>query len=330
MATYRLDGFKFNRENIRGIDSDCLKGINGYLSSRETAINTIATNTFICSGGPFHGQPIELEDQGEYYKGNWQELPKTAPITVGAWSGRYQVVKGENGGFAAVWCEGCNAPGIVSKDTAFYSNVPAGAKLAKTSELGRGFVRLGEFLASMAELQDGEFANFKIGRTAFKVANTPERIEQLRARVIKAKKWFSDKHLSEPREVSDVESAAALDVAVTVATAQAMADAMAPEAINACEATTAPAHAMACHGADSGAAAGHVSGSGDAGFVRISGGFSADSAPEPMGISGTRGNTGTHGNIGAVAEPVGISDDAKRIASRKARQKKRESIELAR
>lgn len=331
MANYRIEGFKFNRDNLRGIDADALKGINSYLSSRETAINTISTESFICAGGPFHGQPIELECIRDSLGMSHAMMPQSMPLTVGKFAGRYQVVKGENGGFAAAWCEGCAEPGRMPADTAFFGRVNQGAKPAKAATLGRGFVQLGQLLASMAELQDGEFARFTIGRTTFKVLNNPERIDELRARVLKAKKWYADKYLPEPREVAadDSDTFAADAVAELVASATAAAaigQAMAPAVADARELETVGAdcgpveaatasdaigpfgHAQTGHGGPAGHAGGPDFGVRGMGPDPVFRGPAADFDPEPVGITGTRGNIGTRGNSEKMPEPVGISN----------------------
>ena len=64
MATYRLDGCSFNRDNLRGIDAGTKNSLTAYLNKREREINTIETRAYICAGGPFDGQSIELQHSG--------------------------------------------------------------------------------------------------------------------------------------------------------------------------------------------------------------------------------------------------------------------------
>jgi DNA-binding XRE family transcriptional regulator len=247
MTAYRLDGFSFNRDNLRGIDADALAGINQFLNAREREINTIETASYICAGGPFHGQPIEVETLH-------MQRPRTAVISVGKWTGYYEIVPHSQKPelHAAQW-RGNDAPAPDSLCD-FYGVLRAPAKPAKRFELGRGFVQLGELLANMGQEHEGETVAFTIGRARFTVANTPEAVERLRARILKAKKWFADKLLQAPRTAQaapelarDLEQAEAIERAAVQDVAQvvAMATAAAAIAQAATDGRQDPAHQVA-------------------------------------------------------------------------------------
>ncbi len=205
MANYRIDGFKFNRANLAGLDAHSAKTLNTYLCAQEARINTITTVALMCSGGPFEGQLMDLPTEGEGSTSSGHNA-STAIFTIGAWCGRYVRLtlkeKGQNF-FCYAWqAEGAEVP---TSGRALISN-PKTKAAAAEKELGKGFALLAEFLATMAdepntiEHAGQQMAVFKIGRTTYRVLNTPEQIAQLRAKIIKAKKWFSDKHLTTPTQ----------------------------------------------------------------------------------------------------------------------------------
>ena len=202
VQTIRLDGFSFNRRNLVGVDSDALAGITRLLNQREREINTIQVQSYVCAGGPFHGQTIELALDAD--------IPRTAEMTVGKWSGRYQVVHhSDSEAVAAVWF-GNDSPTEVE----YYFRTPT-AKPAPKSAPVKGFSQLADLFASEPEVHmmpmlvrrgsttifdysdhaAVECAVFTIGRTMFRCLNTPEAIAALHAKILKAKKWFSDKVL---------------------------------------------------------------------------------------------------------------------------------------
>lgn len=165
MTVYRLDGFSFNRDNLRGIDADALAGLNKFLNARERELNTVETESFLCAGGPFDGQPIEVETL------SGAQL-RTAVLSVGKWTGFYEVVQGgEHKGHAAVW-RGTDAPAADAL-IPFYGPLRAPAKGAKRAELGRGFVQLGELLASMGQDHAGDTAGPASARACDTIVRAP-------------------------------------------------------------------------------------------------------------------------------------------------------------
>jgi len=206
MTTYRIDGFKFNRANLKGIDADCVKGLNAFLASREAMINSITTESYACAGGPFHGQLIELETTSG--------KACSAALSFGKWSGFYEVIEHKEATtgayFAAVW-RGNEA--LAPQDVQFYGLTKA-PKIAKSNTLKKGFTELDEFLARMAEDPETtthagqEMAIFRIGRSTYRVLNTPAVIERLRANILKNKKWFADKFLQTARPAQSAEDIA--------------------------------------------------------------------------------------------------------------------------
>ena len=194
MATYRLDGFSFNRDNLRGVDADAVAGLNRYLNARERELNTITTMAVQCVGGPFDGQTIELE----------HGHGRSSPFSVGQWSGCYVVTGNDSANTRAEWQGIGTGPALENHQ--ILSTTRGTCRTQK--ELGKGYAQLAELLARMAEAQEGETAVFTIGRTTYRVPNNPEAIERLRARILKAKKWFSDKNITAaPAQRTDEERA---------------------------------------------------------------------------------------------------------------------------
>ena len=125
MATYRKDGFKFDRANLRGVDSDCIKGLNAYLVQREREINTFTTSVITYQDGPFAGQGIELCDQS----------PGMLPLDFKGWTGFYTA--------GGKWTGTTGEPLAI---------VECGALAArKDAEFGKGFSALGDLFAELGE-----------------------------------------------------------------------------------------------------------------------------------------------------------------------------------
>lgn len=228
MSTYTTQGFAFNRDNIKGIGADMRGGLNRFLAARERELNTFEVETLTCSGGPLDGQNIELtapDAMSTNSQVNCAALMRTAVFSLRGMVGHYEKFMGAKG-CAAVWvAEGCETP----RTATTYSGTPQAAKAAAPVKLGRGFSHLANFLATFAKEPEtvehaGQvFALFKIGRTQYRIQNTPEAIERLRAAVLKKKKWFADKFIDAPRETQPAPDAiharAAQDVARLIAQA---------------------------------------------------------------------------------------------------------------
>lgn len=133
MATYRKDGFKFDRANLRGVDSDCIKGISAYLAQREREINTFTTSVITYKDGPFAGQGVELCDQS----------PGMLPLDFKGWKGFYCWGKNPKGETVISWRGTTGEPLAI---------VECG-ELArrKDAELGKGFTALGDLFAELGE-----------------------------------------------------------------------------------------------------------------------------------------------------------------------------------
>lgn len=133
MPSYRLNGFAFNRDNLRGVDADTLGGITRYLVAREREINTIDTVTVVCNGGPFNGQQIELQPTGS------GAACSSAQITVRGWCGRY---------VGADWESTAE-----SENAKVLDFVPVAKPTARIDAkgMGKGFDALRDLLAQLGE-----------------------------------------------------------------------------------------------------------------------------------------------------------------------------------
>lgn len=78
MATYRINGFQFNRANVAGLDGKVKAACIALMAAREREICTIETHTVLCADGPFEGQTIELSEDGQ-----------TAELSIRGWVGHY-------------------------------------------------------------------------------------------------------------------------------------------------------------------------------------------------------------------------------------------------
>jgi DNA-binding transcriptional regulator YiaG len=81
MSTYRIDGIKYNPANWAALDPSERAACNRFAAARERELNTITATPWVCHGGPFAGSKIEIESTTDH----------TAPMTVGAWCGRYEL-----------------------------------------------------------------------------------------------------------------------------------------------------------------------------------------------------------------------------------------------
>ncbi len=124
MATYRKDGFKFDRANLRNVDADSLKGLNAYLAAREREINTFSTSVTTYSEGPFAGQSVELCEQS----------PGMLPLDFKGWVGHYDGLK---------WI------GTIGEPLAIVQGGDVATR--KDCTLGKGFSELGDLFAAMGE-----------------------------------------------------------------------------------------------------------------------------------------------------------------------------------
>ena len=128
MATYRSEGFKFNRANLAGIDAETRHGINRFLNARERELNTFNTVCVQCNGGPLNGQQIETTGEG------------TLPLCMGQWVGHYDKV--------GKW-HGTQGETRAAIDASAQATNEKRAGFEK--ELGKGFNALGQLLAELAE-----------------------------------------------------------------------------------------------------------------------------------------------------------------------------------
>lgn len=188
MATYRIDGIKYNPANWASLDPSERAACNRFAAARERELNTITAAEWTCHGGPFSGATIELESTTEH----------SAALTVGAWVGRYELTTDP---------DNRNAKRLqwVGNDggAAINTHGNSAASKAGADVTGRGFDQLRDLLAELAEdpaeratsSPQGPRARYTIGRTTYTIAATPEAAQRLRARIVKAKKWFSDKLL---------------------------------------------------------------------------------------------------------------------------------------
>lgn len=238
MSTYRIDGIKYNPANWAGLDESERKACNRFAAKRERELNTITATPWTCDGGPFAGSTIELESTTD----------RSAPMTVGGWVGHYELATcpkhiEEHG----VPLHPGDAPSVLK----WFGTVGAApvkthgagsASKAAPEVTGKGFDLLTGLLAELAEDPAeratssplGPRARYNIGRTSFFIAATPEATEKLRARLIKAKKWFSDKMVNAAGPGRTIEAipdiAAAMAATLAIAQAQASAATATPTA----------------------------------------------------------------------------------------------------
>lgn len=239
MSTYRINGIKYNPANWAGLDATERAACNRFAAARERELNTITANAYTCDGGPFAGHQIEVESTTR----------TTAHMTVGAWCGRYELQGNKTAGDKLVWV-GNDGGQAINTHHHTTDQKKAGADVT-----GRGFDQLRDLLADLAEdpaeraepapteeKPERLVARYTIGRTVYTIDATPEAADRLRARITKAKRWFSDKLLqaARPAQAPSVKPAApapvpasapetapetvpALAAAVAIGTAQAQA-----------------------------------------------------------------------------------------------------------
>lgn len=235
MSTYRINGIKYNPANWAGLDPAERAACNRFAAARERELNTITAETYTCDGGPFAGHQIEVESTTR----------STASMTVGAWCGRYELQGNKTSADRLVWV-GNDGGQAINTHHHTTDQKKAGADVT-----GRGFDQLRDLLADLAEdpaeraepapteeKPERLVARYTIGRTVYTIDATPEAADRLRARITKAKRWFSDKLLqaARPAKAPSVKPAApapvpasapetvpALAAAVAIGSAQAQA-----------------------------------------------------------------------------------------------------------
>lgn len=269
MATYRYNSIKFDRNNLRGLDADCVKGLTAFMAARERVLNTIETTSIMYTEGPFEGQIVEL----------CNESPGMLPLDFNGWKGFYKLGK---------WT------GTTGKKMA----IPDSAgQLTKSKEIGtgKGFEQLGDLLSQLGECPDefmkettirksgfavsglvddfgfsiepqkrellmddfGDFfipyshrvteysysvpvvrAVYTMGRLTYKIKNSAKSIDRLRAAILAKKKWFADKFIQRSDNLKIVEQEelakrkATFESQATQDVAQVIADAVATIAIS--------------------------------------------------------------------------------------------------
>lgn len=284
MSSYRYNSFKFPAAALKGVDSDCVKGLRSYLASRESAINRIETSTVVYPDGPFAGQPIEIESSG------------TLTLDFKGWVGYYA-----NGQWS----------GTIGQPVAIYESIEK-SKASKEKASAKGFTMFESLICELAEpIEDktklcsisinrqfgygrqDDFGNhingrdgrtaiyqddfgkeftiynsegrfeicqsivlravYTIGRTTFKVLPTEQGIDKLRTKLIKSRKWFADKYFKEPMldllgdsiDADDDKAAESVSQLVAQAVANiAIENAMAHDADQAADTATTPAMKM--------------------------------------------------------------------------------------
>lgn len=190
MSTYRINGIKYNPANWAALDATERAACNRFAAARERELNTITATAYTCQGGPFDGHQIELEST----------TSATAAMNVGAWCGRYELQGNKSAADRLVWV-GNDGGQAINTHHHTTDQKKAGADVT-----GRGFDQLRDLLADLAEdpteraepapTEDKPgrmVARYTIGRTVYTIEATAEAADRLRARIIKAKRWFSDK-----------------------------------------------------------------------------------------------------------------------------------------
>lgn len=125
MATYRINGFSFNRANVAGINGPIKNALIARMVAREREICTVETHTVLCIDGPFQGQTIELS-----------EGSITATLSIKGWTGHY------SGGR---WNGTTGQPVNVIPDQTNLSEKQADFKA------GKGFTAFTDLLGELAE-----------------------------------------------------------------------------------------------------------------------------------------------------------------------------------
>lgn len=207
MSTYRINGIKYNPANWAGLDATERAACNRFAAARERELNTITANAYTCDGGPFAGHQIEVESTTR----------TTAHMTVGAWCGRYELQGNKTAGDKLVWIGNDGGRAIKTH------HHTTDQKKAGADVTARGFDQLRDLLADLAEdpaeraepapteeKPERLVARYTIGRTVYTIEATPEAADRLRARITKAKRWFSDKLLqaARPAQAPSVKPAA--------------------------------------------------------------------------------------------------------------------------
>ena len=125
MATYRINGFSFNRASVAGIDGPIKNALIARMAVREREICTVETHTVLCADGPFEGQTIELS-----------EGSKTATLSIKGWTGHYDGAK---------WIGTKGQPVNVIPDQTNLSSKQTDFKA------GKGFTAFTDLLGELAE-----------------------------------------------------------------------------------------------------------------------------------------------------------------------------------
>lgn len=146
--------------------------IAAFMAARRRAWAHVSYARVTFEGGPLAGQSCDLESTNPSFS-------STLPIRIRDWVGHY-----ENG----AWLGNNGTTANAFMETAAPA-VPADFK-------EKGYSLLLEFMGNLVIPQDGELATFRIQKTMFRVANTPEGISNLRTRILAKKTYFSDKALN--------------------------------------------------------------------------------------------------------------------------------------
>lgn len=201
MATYRItNGIKYNPANWAGLEESERKACARFAAKRERELNTITATPWVCVGGPFPGVTLEIDSTTD----------RTATMVVGGWVGHYELMNDpeyvKKNGAPSCPADGPRLLGWFGNHAGAPVNTHGTATSSKSEpEFSQpGFDQLRDLLAELSDDPAeratasplGPRAAYTIGRTTFTIAATEEAAEAMKARVIKAKRWFADKMLN--------------------------------------------------------------------------------------------------------------------------------------
>lgn len=225
MATYRYNTIKFDRANLAGVDAEAVAGITRYIAARELALNTIETKIVTYEDGPFKGLQVELEASssgplpldfngwtGFYDCGKWVGTTGASPAPTEAHAaektGALRIAKGFEA-YGDLFCELAEPIETHTEDaTISKTHYACNGLVDDFGQQITRFKRPADCVDDFGDQVQARYlhesytftktarrAVYRIGRATYKILPTPAAVDRLRAKLIKAKRWFSDAKL---------------------------------------------------------------------------------------------------------------------------------------